>query len=178
VWDKKPRDGGVAQPLSVGPNKQQIEDPIPSEKELEELKLVFRLTDENGDGSITSTELKRMLHNKLGIDVDDGLVVDLMNSAGEQAQGLISEDAFITWFLKMQSLSSTDYETDLSTDLFAAFRLFDKDGNGYITMDELKRAMDLIDERLTDSELQSLIQMADVDKDGKIDYEEFLKMLL
>ena len=49
-----------------------------------ELKMVFRLTDKNGDGSITSTELKDMLHAKLSIDVDDTLLTDLMNSAGEQ----------------------------------------------------------------------------------------------
>ena len=53
------------------------------------------------------------------------------------AEGLIREDQFITWFQKMQTLStpeSEDKTSDISTDLFAAFRLFDKDGNGYITL--------------------------------------------
>ncbi|KAF0303417.1 Calcium-binding protein E63-1 [Amphibalanus amphitrite] len=175
-------------PLNVGPNKHRNKEavdreptPSVSEKELEELKMVFRLTDKNGDGSITSTELKEMLHTKLSIDVDDSLLTDLMNSAGEQAEGLISEQQFITWFLKMQTLSPSDggdKSSDISTDLSAAFRLFDKDGNGFITIDELRRAMELIDEPLTEAELRSLIRMADADNNGKIDYEEFLKMLL
>ncbi|XP_037094426.1 calcium-binding protein E63-1-like [Pollicipes pollicipes] len=141
-----------------------------SDNELKELKMVFRLTDKNGDGSITADELKRMLQDKLDIDVDDALIGDLMTSAGENAGGLISEAQFITWFLKMQTLSA-DKTPDMTNDLFAAFRLFDKDGNGYITMDELRRAMELIEERMTESELSSLIEMADADKDGRINYE-------
>ena len=48
--------------------------------------------------------------------------------------GLISEGQFITWFLKMQSLSADKTPDQVTNDLFAAFRLFDKDGNGYITL--------------------------------------------
>nr|SVE92271.1 EOG090X02HV [Megafenestra aurita] len=44
--------------------------------------------------------------------------------------------------------------------------------------DELRLAMELIDESMTDSGLNELIKMADVDKDGRINYEEFAKMLL
>ena len=50
--------------------------------------------------------------------------------------GLISEGQFITWFLKMQSLSADKTPDQVTNDLFAAFRLFDKDGNGYITPGE------------------------------------------
>ena len=45
--------------------------------------MVFRLTDRNNDGSITAEELKRMLLDKLDIEVDDALIGDLMTSAGE-----------------------------------------------------------------------------------------------
>ena len=54
--------------------------------------MVFRLTDKNGDGSITSSELKEMLHTKLSIDVDDALLADLMNSAGERGM-LVPENS-------------------------------------------------------------------------------------
>ena len=48
--------------------------------------------------------------------------------------GLISEGQFIAWFLKMQSLSSDKAPDHVTSDLFSAFRLFDRDGNGYITL--------------------------------------------
>ncbi|XP_043235431.1 calcium-binding protein E63-1-like isoform X1 [Amphibalanus amphitrite] len=151
---------------------------IMSDNELKELKMVFRLTDRNKDGSITAEELKRMLLDKLDIQVDDSLIGELMTSAGENDGGLISEGQFISWFLKMQSLSADKAPDHVTSDLFSAFRLFDRDGNGYITLDELRRAMDLIEERMTEAELNALIQMADADKDGRINYEEFLRMLI
>nr|SVE89762.1 EOG090X02HV [Daphnia sinensis] len=72
--------------------------------------------------------------------------------------------------------SNADEEAGL--DLVAAFRVFDRDKNGFITKDELRLAMELIDESMTEEGLNELIKMADVDKDGRINYEEFAKMLL
>jgi len=48
----------------------------------------------------------------------------------------------------------------------------------YTSQDELKLAMDLIDETVTENGLNILLKMADVDNDGRINYEEFVKMLL
>jgi len=66
---------------------------------------------------------------------------------------------------------------DAGKDLMAAFRVFDKDGNGFITRDELKEAMEMIGEPVTDEDIDNMITMADLNKDGKIDYEEFSKLL-
>ena len=69
---------------------------LPSNAELHvavpaELKMVFRLTDRNKDGSITAEELKRMLLDKLDIQVDDALIGDLMTSAGENGASLVGK---------------------------------------------------------------------------------------
>lgn len=49
--------------------------------------------------------------------------------------------------------------------------MFDKDGNGYISLDELKSAMEIMDESITDQQLTEIFRMADSDRDGKICYE-------
>lgn len=49
--------------------------------------------------------------------------------------------------------------------------MFDRDGNGYITRDELQSAMEVIQENVTESQVSELLNLADVDKDGKINYE-------
>ena len=41
----------------------------------------------------------------------------------------------------------------------------------YTSQDELKLAMDLIDETVTENRLNILLKMADVDNDGRINYE-------
>lgn len=50
-------------------------------------------------------------------------------------------------------------------------RVFDRDNNGYITLDELQRAMQMIGENVTDAQLNEMLALADLDKDGKINYE-------
>lgn len=57
--------------------------------------------------------------------------------------------------------------------IFSSFvrRVFDQDNNGYITLDELQRAMQMIGENVTDAQLNEMLALADLDKDGKINYE-------
>lgn len=50
-------------------------------------------------------------------------------------------------------------------------RVFDKDGNGFISLEELKSAMEIIDESITEEQLTDIFKMADTDRDGKICYE-------
>ena len=52
-----------------------------------------------------------------------------------------------------------------------AFQVFDQNGDGFIDVQELKRAMKNLGEPLTDKELQDMMKEADVDKNNKIDYE-------
>lgn len=55
-------------------------------------------------------------------------------------------------------------------ELLQAFKAFDKDGNGFITLEELKEAMDSSGCILSDSELHCMIDHADVDGDGQINF--------
>ena len=58
------------------------------------------------------------------------------------------------------------------------FMKFDKDGSGYITMEEIKQ---VFEERTGGSvsieEVQSVLKDADKNSDGKINYDEFLVMM-
>lgn len=52
-----------------------------------------------------------------------------------------------------------------------AFRVFDRNDNGTIDANELKIIVTTKGERLSESEAKSLIKIAEVDNQGKIDYE-------
>lgn len=58
------------------------------------------------------------------------------------------------------------------------FRVFDRDGNGFISRDELQTAMEMIGESLTETQLTELLTIADLDKDGRINYEGKLSTFL
>lgn len=47
------------------------------------------------------------------------------------------------------------------------FKVFDKDGNGFISAAELRHVMTNLGEKLTDEEVDEMIREADVDGDGQ-----------
>lgn len=55
-------------------------------------------------------------------------------------------------------------------------QVFDKDGNGFISAAELRHIMTNLGEKLTDEEVDEMIREADIDGDGQINYEEFVKV--
>lgn len=58
-----------------------------------------------------------------------------------------------------------------------AFHFFDRDGNGEISMSELRTTMRDLGDLLTEEEIQQLENLMDVNNDGVIDYSEFINML-
>jgi len=79
-------------------------------------------------------------------------------------------------FLTMMARKMRD--TDSEEEIKEAFKVFDKDGNGYISAAELRHVMTNLGEKLTDEEVDEMIREADVDGDGQINYEEFVKMMM
>ncbi|XP_023035252.1 uncharacterized protein DDB_G0283697 isoform X2 [Drosophila willistoni] len=58
-----------------------------------------------------------------------------------------------------------------------AFRLFDKDGDGCITKEELGTVMRSLGQFARVEELQEMLQEIDVDGDGNVSFEEFVDIL-
>ena len=59
-----------------------------------------------------------------------------------------------------------------------AFKIFDRDGNGYIDIMELKSVVTRMGAPITDKEADELFRDADLNNDGKLDYDEFVKMIM
>ena len=78
-------------------------------------------------------------------------------------------------FLEMMSKRMTNKDED--EEIREAFRIFDQDGNGFITLEELESVMIKLGENLTNDELTAMMHEADLDGDGKIDFDEFVVMM-
>ncbi|KIL66567.1 hypothetical protein M378DRAFT_368565 [Amanita muscaria Koide BX008] len=58
-----------------------------------------------------------------------------------------------------------------------AFSLFDKDGDGTITINELGEVMGSLGLDSTEDERRSMMEEVDTDRNGTIDFTEFLTMM-
>ena len=90
------------------------------------------------------------------------IYVDTLLSSGN---GTIDFEEFL--LMMARKMKDTDSEEELRE----AFRVFDKDGNGFISAAELRHVMTNLGEKLTDEEVDEMIKEADLDGDGMVNYE-------
>ena len=64
-------------------------------------------------------------------------------------------------------------EADFDAEMELAFKVFDTDGSGMITRDELREKLTTLGEKMTDDEVEALLAEADTDGSGSISLEEF-----
>merc|ERR1719343_1696454 len=79
-------------------------------------------------------------------------------------------------FLSLMARKMKDGETE--EELIEAFKVFDRDGDGFISAGELRYSMTNLGEKLSDIEVDEMIREADIDGDGQINYDEFVKMMM
>ena len=160
-------DGGLLQVPSTRPRSF---DHNKTEELIAEFKEAFSLFDKDGDGTITTEELGTVMRS-LGQNPSEAELQDMINEGDADGDGTID----FPEFLAMMALKVKD--TDAEQEIRAAFRVFDKDGNGFISAEELMHVMNNLGEKLTDEEVGEMIREADVDGDGQVNYEEFVKMM-
>ena len=57
------------------------------------------------------------------------------------------------------------------------FHMFDRDGSGFIDAKELRKIMRRLGTKISSEEVERMVRKADADGDGKVNFEEFVKMM-
>lgn len=139
-----------------------------SNQELDCLKEAFSLFDADHDGEITHAELGRVMRNH-GLNPTEAELEDMIRNVDKNSNGAIDFNEFIEMMLRRDS--------KVEEDVVHAFRVFDRDGDGLISEEELRLTMNNLGEPLTDAEVKSMIAEADLDGDGRINFQEFARIM-
>merc|ERR1711872_961389 len=122
------------------------------------------------DGSVDSSQVSSIMR-AIGQNPSEAEIQDMVNQVDKDGTGSIDFPEFLMMMsLKIDSENAED-------EMREAFQVFDGDGNGFINRQELACVMSNLGESLTPAEIQGMIDEADVDGDGQINYEEFYNMM-
>ena len=144
-----------------------------TEKELADVKEAFAVFDRNGDGRITKLEIRQVLES-LGQHPTDRDIDGIIGDADTDGNGSIDLHEFISMMKKKKNTNELKEE---EREMAEAFRVFDADGDGYVTAEELRQVMERLGESLTNDEVKAMILAADMDGDGRVDFGEFVKLM-
>ncbi|CAH1251492.1 CETN3 [Branchiostoma lanceolatum] len=137
-----------------------------TEEQKQEIKEAFELFDTDKDHAIDYHELKVAMR-ALGFDVKKADVLKILRDYDREATGKISYEDFLEVMTDMM------LDRDPREEVMKAFRLFDDDDSGKISLRNLRRVARELGENMTDEELRAMIDEFDKDGDGEINEEEF-----
>merc|ERR1719474_630371 len=101
----------------------------------------------------------------------EGELLELINEIDQDGNGCITFNEFV-WLMTREM-----HDTDIEEEIREAFRVFDKEGHGFISTQDLTEVMLKLGEKLTIEETEEMIYEADLDGDGNVNYEEFVTIL-
>jgi len=139
------------------------------ESEVREIRDCFNLYDRDGSGKISCKELGTVVRS-LGLNPTDQ---DVDKVASTLIKGnSFSFDDLCRAMSKLKSEPRFEEE-----DIRDAFKVFDRDGNGFVNAAELRHVMTNLGEKLTDEEVDEMIRGVNVDTDGHVNYEDWVQVM-
>uniref|UniRef100_A0A183C8W9 Calmodulin n=1 Tax=Globodera pallida TaxID=36090 RepID=A0A183C8W9_GLOPA len=157
----------------------------------EDYRSAFSYFDVNKDGQITLQELENAM-NKCGVHPTKLELRIIMSQMDKDKDGVVTFEEFVQMMrlqereLDMQQQKhaktrpSNIERPEMRRELLKQFRMFDRDNDGYIYPEEMKRLV--LELRLGNAfpiqVIDQLFSEADTDGDGKISFEEFVMAVI
>lgn len=136
-------------------------------KDVGELERIFLAADTEDTGTLNFMEFKNAIH-KVNPSVEEKMIEKMFKGVDQDRSGQIHYAEFVAALAESHGLVTMDR-------LAEAFDRIDSEGKGYISHDDLKMVLG----KDYDQELvNQMIEEADFKKNGQVDYEELMRLML
>ncbi|XP_033645712.1 calmodulin-beta-like [Asterias rubens] len=146
-----------------------------------EFKEAFSIFDKDGDGTVTCEELAVVLRS-IGLNPSKKELQGLIKEADVDGNNTIELNEFLALMAKkmVRQESGAGRNDDVmmtEEEIDKTFKVFDRNGNGFICAEEIRQVGALYGETFSDDDVSQMIKEADHDGDGRVSYEDFVKMM-
>eukprot|EP00933_Yihiella_yeosuensis_P044647 TRINITY_DN3990_c0_g1_i1.p1 TRINITY_DN3990_c0_g1~~TRINITY_DN3990_c0_g1_i1.p1 ORF type:complete len:167 (-),score=41.87 TRINITY_DN3990_c0_g1_i1:110-610(-) len=160
----------------MGKKPKRTNKPSPLDRMLE----VFGIVNADDDKEISLDEFRAGMAS---VGVTQQIADQLFKRFDPDGSGQLDKHEFFSYAAKgggevRQLLKTGQLKADEGEDtILEAFKQWDVDGDGSISKTELERVLVILNPSFTKKELNKMMKAADKNRDGNIDYEEFVDWL-
>ncbi|KAF8913067.1 hypothetical protein CPB84DRAFT_1760272 [Gymnopilus junonius] len=149
--------------------------------QIQQFKEAFQLIDHDKDGWVNESDLKEIFAS-LGISPSKQMMDELLSARpGTHSRTSSYEESNVerginfTMFLTM--MSERLFEFDTEAELLEAFGSFDENDSGLVRVEEMKKWLGEVGERMDEEEMERVFKGAFTDRQGNFNYREWVKVL-
>ncbi|XP_060580831.1 uncharacterized protein LOC132737547 [Ruditapes philippinarum] len=142
-----------------------------SEDLKKEIKEAFFMFDISNKGKIETSQIGTAVRS-LGLNPSEDDVKKMIKDADKKGSGFVDEKDFVSTVVKFWKPVNTE------EDIIDAFKVFDREGSGYLDAKQLKHVLLNLGEKMNEKEIDDLLQEADLDADGQLNYTTLTQLLL
>ena len=142
----------------------EIEGAELNEIQIQRYQKAFDYVDRKKTGEVLVSQIENLLSVAKEEDFDQDDINEALDKMGKGNEDTLTSEEFIQFMTELNNPNN----------IVEAFRLFDADNNGYISIDEFKYILKMVDSPLSDKDVKEIFDTFDVSRDGKIDYKEFV----
>ncbi|EKX45698.1 hypothetical protein GUITHDRAFT_108572 [Guillardia theta CCMP2712] len=139
--------------------------------EIEDLKKVFQEFDQDGNGSIDMDELELVLRSQ-GQNPTREELLEMIREVDEDSNEQIEFEEFIQIIAKNRK--DVDLEKEIVDEFTDKENGVDRQETGFCSLNDLRAMLKGLGENITDKEVDIMVKEAFVDRDGQVNYRQFI----
>ncbi|XP_055378304.1 troponin C, isoallergen Bla g 6.0201 [Condylostylus longicornis] len=138
------------------------------------LRNAFAAFDHNSENSVDVADVPTILE-MFGQKLDDKAQKKLLSEANPSGAKKLDFNIFCKIFARF--IEVEEDADAVARELKEAFRLYDREGKGYLTVATLRDILHELDDKLSNQDLDMMIDEIDADGSGTVDFDEFMQVM-